>query len=148
MGGGGRVDDKALHVSHVSQQGENLQIVDEGPSLLFSALHFEGEDASATVGEEFLVESMVRMIRQRRMVHLCHLWMVGEEFNNLCRVVGMTLHTQRQCLKTLQQNPCVEWRYGGTSVAQDDGTNTSDESSRTSHIGKHSAMIAWVWLCY
>ena len=40
VGGGGRVDDEALHVSHVSQQGENLQIVDEGPSLLFSALHF------------------------------------------------------------------------------------------------------------
>ena len=30
VGGGGRVDNKALHVRHVGQQREDLQVVDEG----------------------------------------------------------------------------------------------------------------------
>ena len=29
VGGGSRVDDQALHVGHVGQQGEDLQVVDE-----------------------------------------------------------------------------------------------------------------------
>ena len=56
------MDDQALHVSHIGQQGEDAQMVDEAPSLVLSALDLEGEDASGSVGEEFLIERMVRMV--------------------------------------------------------------------------------------
>ena len=61
VGGGGRVDHQALHVRHVGQQGEDLQSVDEGVSLLDAALDVEGEDGRAAVGEVFLKQRMVRM---------------------------------------------------------------------------------------
>ena len=44
VGGGSRVDDQALHVSNVSQQAENLQVVNESMRFLNSALDLEGED--------------------------------------------------------------------------------------------------------
>ena len=38
MGGGGRVDDQALHISDVRQQREDLQVVDERKGFLLACL--------------------------------------------------------------------------------------------------------------
>ena len=38
MGGGVGVDDQALHIRHVGQQGEELQIVNEGEGFLLATL--------------------------------------------------------------------------------------------------------------
>ena len=102
MGGGSRVDDQALHVSNVSQQAENLQVVNERMSFLNAALDLEGEDGSTTVGEVLLVQRMVRVIRQAGMVDLFHLRVVGKVFHDLFGVLGMALHAQAQSLNTLQ----------------------------------------------
>ena len=51
VGGGGRVDDQALHVSDVGQQREDLQVVDELKGFLLAALDVEGKDGSTAVGE-------------------------------------------------------------------------------------------------
>ena len=40
VGGGGRVDDQALNVSNVSQQAEDLQVVDERMSFLHRFLQY------------------------------------------------------------------------------------------------------------
>ena len=61
VGGGGRVDDKALHIRHVGQQRENLQVVDEGKGLLAAALDVKGKDGCAAVGEILLVQGMIRV---------------------------------------------------------------------------------------
>ena len=57
VGGGGRVDDKALPIRLVGQQRENLQVVDEGKGLLAAALDVKGKDGCAAVGEILLVRA-------------------------------------------------------------------------------------------
>ena len=57
--GGVGMNDETLYIGHVGQQRENLQIVDKSPGLFLSTLDFEGEDATATLGEVLLVERMV-----------------------------------------------------------------------------------------
>ena len=99
---------QALHVGDVGEQRENLQAVDEFPSCFLAALNLEREDGGAAVGEVALVELMVGMIGQARVVHGSHVRVVGQEFDNLLRVLDMTVDAQRQRLGALQQNPCVE----------------------------------------
>ena len=53
VGGGGGVDDQALYICHIGQQGEDLQAVDELEGLFPAALDAEGEDGRAAVGEYF-----------------------------------------------------------------------------------------------
>ena len=83
VGSGGRVDDEALDVGHVCQQGEDLQVVDELEGFLTAALDVEGEDGSAAVGEVLLIQDVVGVIRQRGMVDLLDLGMVGQERDDL-----------------------------------------------------------------
>ena len=53
VGRGGRVDDQALDVRDVGEQGEDLQIVDELMGLGLAALDLKGEDGCAAVGKYF-----------------------------------------------------------------------------------------------
>ena len=56
MGGGGGVDDQALHVGHVGQQGEDLQTVNELVGLSLAALDLKGEDGRRALGEVLFVK--------------------------------------------------------------------------------------------
>ena len=62
------MNDQGLHVSDVRQKREELQMVDEGEGLLLATLDLESENRSTAVREVLLVEGVVRMVRQRRMV--------------------------------------------------------------------------------
>ena len=53
VGSGGRVDDEALDVRHVCQQGEDLQVVDELEGFLTAALDVEGKDEAPPLGKYF-----------------------------------------------------------------------------------------------
>ena len=64
----GRVDDEALDVRDVGQQGEDLQVVDEAVRLGLAARDLKGEDGAAAVREVLLIQRVVRVARQRRMV--------------------------------------------------------------------------------
>ena len=55
VGGGSRVDDQTLHVGHVGQQGEDLQVVDELEGLLAAALDMKGKDGGTAVGKILLI---------------------------------------------------------------------------------------------
>ena len=103
------MDHQTLYISYVSQQREYLQSVDKFPGLFLSALNLKGEDRSTTVGEVLLVELVVVMTLECRVVHFSNLWMLSQEIYNLKRILHMTLNTQTQCLYTLQQDECVEW---------------------------------------
>ena len=102
------MDDKALHVRYVGQQREDLQVINEGKGLLAAALDVKGKDRCAAVGEILLVQSVIRVIRQRGMVHLFHLRVVGKELHHLFGVLHMTLNAQAQRLGALQQQEGVE----------------------------------------
>ena len=137
MGSGVGMNHQTLHVSHVSQQREDLQGVDELPGLFLTALDLEGEDGGATVGEVLLIEFVVVMAREGRMVHLGHLGMVGEEIDHLQGILHMTLYAQAQRLDTLQEDKGIEGRDGSTSITQDDGTDAGDISGSTYSVGKY-----------
>ena len=58
------MDNQALHICHICQEREDLQMVDECVCLFLASLDIEGEDAAAAVGEVLLVQCMIRMFRQ------------------------------------------------------------------------------------
>ena len=137
---------QALHIGHVGQQREDTQVVDKGPSLFLSALDFEGEDTATTVGEELLVECVVRVRGQRGMVNLGHLGVMGQEVDDALGVVGVALYAQTERLQALEQYPGVEGADGGTRVAQYHGADAGYEGSGPGHVGKDGSVIRGVGL--
>ena len=144
VGGGGRVDDKALHVRYVGQQREDLQIVDESKGLLAATLDVKGKDRCAAVGEILLVQGVIRVIRQRGMVHLFHLRVVGKELHHLFGVLYMTLDTQAQRLGALQQQEGVEGGDGSAGITQQDSADVGDKSGRACGVRKGDTVVAGV----
>ena len=144
VGGGSRVDDQALHVGHVGQQGEDLQVVDELEGFLAAALDIKGKDGGAAVGEILLIQRVVGVIGQGRMVDLLDLGMVGQERDDLLGVLDVALDAQAQSLGALQQQECVERRDGGTGIAQQNGADVGDEGGGAGGIGKGDAVVAGV----
>ena len=130
---------QTLHVGNVGQQREYLQGIDKLPGLFLSALDFEGEDRTTAIGEVLLIELMVGMTFESRMMNSCNLRMVLQEIDYLQCVFYMALYTQTQRLYTLQEDEGIEGRDGCTSIAQDDGTDTSNVSGCTNGISKHDA---------
>ena len=52
MGSRSGMDDKALHISNICQQGEDAQMIDEAPCFVLSAFDLESEDRTGTIGEQ------------------------------------------------------------------------------------------------
>ena len=72
VGGGSRMDDKALHIRHIGQKGEHLQAVNKSVGLFFTALYLKGKNRSPAFWEIFLIQFVVRVSGQGGMVHLFH----------------------------------------------------------------------------
>ena len=102
MSGGSRMDDKRLHICHVCQKREQLQIITELLGCLLAALDLEGEDGTASVREIFLIQCLLlRIGGYGRMMHALYLRMIVQILYNLQCILHMTLHAQRQCLQSL-----------------------------------------------
>ena len=144
MRGGCRVNGQALHVGDIGEQRENLQVVDEFPGRFLAALNLEREDRGAAVGEVTLVELVVGVVGQARVVHGSHVRVVSQELDDLLRVLDMAIDAQRQRLGALQQNPCVERRDASAFVAQQNGAHVGRECSRAYGFGEAHAMVARV----
>ena len=142
--GGSRVDDQALDVCNVREQREDLELVDELERCVLAALDVEGEDGSAAVREVLLVQSVIRVLRQRRMINVLDLRMVLEEFNDLFGVLDMALDAQRQRLGALQEQESVERRDGSAGVAEKDRADIGYESSRADSVREGDAVVARV----
>ena len=59
-----RMNDERFHIRDIRQQGEDLQRVDEPVCRRLSAFDLKGEDGRAAVGEIFLIQRVVGMLRQ------------------------------------------------------------------------------------
>ena len=57
-----RVNHKALHVGHVSEQAEYLEAIDELEGFGLATLHVEREDGTAAVREVAFVKLVVRIL--------------------------------------------------------------------------------------
>lgn len=137
--GGSRVHDERLDVGHVGEQREHLQVVDELPSSLLAALDLEGEDRGAATGEILLVQLMVGVLGQARVVHLGNMAVTDQELNDLLGVLDMAVNAQRQGLGALEQDPGVKRANAGALVTQQDSTDIGREGSGAGGLGKRDA---------
>ena len=64
------MNDEALDVRNIRQQGEDLEIIAELLRRLAAALDLDGKDRCAAVREIALIKRMIRMIRNARMIDL------------------------------------------------------------------------------
>ena len=144
MGRGRRVDYQALCIRDICEQRENLKVVDEGKGLLLSALDVEGEDGRAAVREILLIERVIRVVRQGRVVHLLNLRVLRQELDNLQRVLDMALHTERQRLGALQEQERVERGDCAALIAEQDRADVGHESRRSCDVREGCAVVAWV----
>ena len=103
-----RMDDERLDVRDIGQQAEYLQVVDELLGRLSAALDLERENRDAAIREVLLVELMIRMIRESRMIDFRDMRVLGKVVDDLERVLNVTLNAQRQRLRTLQQQEGIE----------------------------------------
>lgn len=127
--GRGRMDDKALGIGHVGEQGEKLQAVHKFHGCLSAALQVDEEDGSRALREIALIEGVVRGIRQRRMMDFLHERAGLQIIDDLQGVLHMPLHAQGQGLESLQDEETVEGREAGALIAQELGPDIGDERS-------------------
>ena len=88
------MNDEALDVCDVCQQGEDFQVVDEAPCSVLVSFDFKGKDGSGSVREEFLVERVVGVRRQRGVVDASHLRMLRQEVHDAEGVLHVAFHTE------------------------------------------------------
>ena len=138
------MDDERLDVRNVGQQAEDLEVVDELLGRLSAALDLEREDGDTTVREVLLVELVVRMIRQGRMVDLIDMRVLGEVVDDLEGVLDMALDAQRQRLRSLQQQERVKRRERCALIAQDQRADVRSKGRCADILGKADAMVARV----
>ena len=140
MGGGGRVDDQALHISDVRQQREDLQVVDERKGFLLAALDVEGKDGRAAVGEILLIQGVVGVVGQAGMVDLLHLGVVGQERNDLLGVLDVAVQRAKaQSERPAEQRQESPEEYAQTEVQQ----GISDVAARTGNTAKSTTRISY-----
>ena len=132
VGRGVRVNNEALHVGNISEQAEDFETVDELEGLGLATLHIEGEDGTTAVGEVTFVKLVVRMILEARVVDLCNLRVLGEEFQNLLGVFHMTVKAERKSFGALEQEESVERGNCSTFVTQEDCADIDDIGSGAS----------------
>ena len=86
MGCRSRMNDQRFDIGNISEQAEDFETVDELEGFGLATLHIEGEDGTTAVGEVAFVKLVVRMILEARVVDLCNLRVLGEEFENLTEI--------------------------------------------------------------
>lgn len=133
------MDDERLDIRDIGQQAEDLEMVDELLGRLSAALDLEREDGDTAIREVLLVELVVRMIRQSRMVDLRDMRVLGEVVDDLEGVLDMALDTQRQRLRSLQQQERVERRERCALIAQDQRADIRSEGRYADILGKADA---------
>ena len=141
---GRRMDDEGLHVRDVCKQRENFEVINEAERCFLPALDLERKDARAAIREIPLVERVVGVIGQRRMVDLLDLRMVLQELHDLLRVLRVPLETKRERLRALQEQKRCERRDGRALVAQQNRAHIGHKGRRARRVDKRHAVIAGV----
>ena len=140
------MDHEALDVGDVGEQREELQVVDELPRGVLTALDLEGEDRGTAVGEVLLVEVVVGVVGETRVVDLLDVRVVHEVLDDLLGVLGVALEAKRQGLGALEQQERVEGRDAGALVAEEDRADVGHVRGGTAGVGEGDAVVGGVGL--
>lgn len=76
-------------------------MVDKVECRLLIALNLERKDASCTIGEVALVEIMIGMIGQSRVINLLHQRLLLQIIKHFERIIDMTFNTKTKRFKPL-----------------------------------------------
>lgn len=137
-----RVNHQVLHVCNICGQEENLQIIGKDKCPLLAALNIEGESGRTAVRGVLLIERVVRVICERRVIHLLNLQVLRQELGGLQRVLDMAFRVERQGLGALQGQGGVGRGDDTALVAEQNCVDVGDKRCRTRSIREGYAVIA------
>ena len=142
MRGRCRMDHQALHVRHIGQQGEDLQVVDKSPRLLLTALDLKGKNGGSSIGKISFIQFVVRMVRKGRVIHFGDLRMPAEILDHFLCVFGMPLQAEREGLHSLEKEKCIEGRDGRAGIPKEDSPDVGHKGCGTDGVLKGNSVIA------
>ena len=90
VGGRRRMDDKTFDVGDIGEKRKYFERVDKTLRRRAAAFEFDGKYRAGSVGKILLVEGMIGMIGQRRMVDFLYLGMARQIFGDLNGIGHMT----------------------------------------------------------
>src|SRR5690242_9123259 len=112
------MNDQRFCIPNIREQREQLERVDELLRCFDSAFYSEGKDCAGSVGQILLRKFVIRASRQLRIVHPLDGWVLRQMICNLQCVFRMTLHTEMQRLRALNELERVERRECCACVSQ------------------------------
>ena len=96
--------------------------------------------------EVLLIERMIRMARQGRMVDLRDMRILREVIHDLQRIFAVALHAQGEGLEALQQQKGIERCQRRARITQQQRAQIGDVARRADVLGEAHAMVARVRL--
>src|SRR5579863_5243729 len=89
---------------------------------------------------------VLRMALEAGIADPIHVLVGFQEIRYFQRILAMPFHAQWQRLQTLQEQPGVEWSYGGSQVAHKLDTRFDDVGDRAECFNEAQTVIGGVWL--
>src|SRR5216684_6879148 len=114
MRGAGRMDDQRFGIANIGQVREQFDVANELFASLQSALDTKTENSSIAMSVIFGRDLVLRMTGQAGIADPIDSRMTFQELGDAQGILAVTLHTQRQGLQPLQEQPRVEG--GGCST--------------------------------
>ena len=126
--GGGRMDDQTFNVGYIGQQREYFQIVDKPESLFASPFYQECKNRCAAIRKIFFVQSVIRMVRKRRMIDFFHLRMRIQVLHDFFCVFNMAFQTKAECFCALKEQKSCKGADAGAFIPQKNRTDVGGKS--------------------
>ena len=121
-------------------------MIDQTMRLTDSAIDFEGKDGTASLWEIALVQSMIRMSGQRRMIHPFYFRVLNEVADDLPGIFGMPLHTQGKRFQSLQQQEGVKRTDSRSCIPQQYRPDSGQIGGRSGSFRETKSVISRVRL--
>ncbi len=109
-----------------------------------TALNLKRKDRRPAIREIFLIQGMIGMVGQGRMIDLLHLRMAFQKRYHLLRVFGMPFQTKRQRFYPLQKQESRKGRDGRPCITKQNRPNIRYKCRRTHCFDKRYAVITGV----
>ncbi len=121
------MDDEGADIADIGEMAGQFHMVDEMFRRLIASLEAKAEDASETVAQILLRQSVGRMILQAGIVDMGNLRMGLKPMGQRQGIVDMPLHAERECFDSLQKEEGIERAECGAEIAQAFDPGADDE---------------------
>jgi len=142
MGSRPRVNSQSLRVTHVGQVGNQLESIDDLTTSSSATLDTKAQHTTKSTLEVSQGELMGRMVLKTRIRNPGHVFGFFQPSRQGKCVLGVTLSSQTEGLKTLNKLECSERVESTTQVTEDLNTNTDSEGDGSESIPESQAVIS------